>query len=133
MKIVDLIRMERTTEYTLGVLMINTLIHSFCIEPPWRMNRQFASCIPTGSYICKYHYEYGDYVTYEVKDVEDRDSILFHIGNTVVDTEGCICPGLKVGYLNNRRAVLNSSSAFHSFINAVGAPYDFTLTIKEAS
>ena len=38
---------------------------------------------------------------YEVKDVNNRDYILFHVGNYVSDTEGCILVGSGVAPQSN--------------------------------
>lgn len=91
--------------------------------------------IPAGHYVCRFvnSYKFGDgdnetSDVYEVMDVEDRTHILIHVGNTEVDTTGCICLGMKRGVLNTRNAVIDSRKAinlFHMMLNKK----DFILSI----
>lgn len=57
------------------------------IEPP------SPKCIPTGPYMMRWlgHPIHGR--CYEVVNVPGRTGILWHKGNTIADTEGCIIPG----------------------------------------
>ena len=84
-------------ESTIGELFING--ERFCdtLELPYRDNQRSISCIPTGEYKVRMrrpresatrHYSH-----LLLKDVPDRDYILFHRGNTAKDTKGCILVG----------------------------------------
>lgn len=85
---------------TLGVLAIEHELEVVTLEPPWRNNKNKESCIPIGDYECKEVFNRkttGGMViqrTFEVCNVPDRTGILFHIGNLVEDTLGCICVGV---------------------------------------
>ena len=84
----------------------------FTLERPWVDNRRNVSCIPGNEFYSLVKYKSQRYGwTLRVEDVPDRTGILFHAGNTVADTKGCILPGKQVGKLNGARAVLHSASA----------------------
>ena len=64
-----------------------------CIELPWRHNRRFVSCIPTGRYrlVKRRHPRWG--VQLAVANVPDREGILFHPANDALSQlQGCIAP-----------------------------------------
>ena len=48
---------------------------------------------------------------YWLRDTTPRTFILAHPGNTIKHTLGCLLPGLKIGFINGRRAVLLSRRA----------------------
>jgi len=128
---VTLLRIERTEKITLGVLMIDEEIFCVTLENPWKNNKVNESCIPADIYICK-RYEsnkYGD--TYLVKDVEGRTWILFHWGNFVSNTDGCILLGESYTYINGEKAIGSSKKAFLAFIDKLGEVDNFILEIKE--
>jgi hypothetical protein len=79
-------------------------------------NIQMKSCIPTGTYICNQvrSPKYG--LTFEVADVPNRTNILFHRGNEVNDTKGCILLAEKFGKLRGNNAILNSGLTFAKFL-----------------
>ena len=98
---------------TRGVLFLPTGDTLHTIENPWADNKQNISCIPEGTYDCSpRRYYRGGYETFEVDGVPNRDLILFHIGNTELDVDGCIAVGLTKGTLGGLPAVLSSRPAF---------------------
>ena len=116
---------------TFGVMVIQEVPFCVTLEPCDELNASFISSIPAQQYWChKYHSaKYGD--TFRVLNVPARDSILFHPGNRVIDTEGCILVAQYWGKLRGDRAVLNSGGTFRKFMDVM-APYEvFHLTIKE--
>ena len=92
-----LIRDMFTDKSTIGELFVNG--ERFCdtLELPWKDNQRSISCIPEGEYPVRIRLPREsatrDYMHLLVKDVKDRDYILFHIGNTAKDTRGCILVG----------------------------------------
>ena len=100
MKII-LTRYYSDEKITLGLLKIEDSFHKpiYTLENPWKDNAKNISCIPEGEYICVPYSsaKYAD--TWEVTKVPNRTYILFHSGNYVTDTQGCILPGLTVGPL----------------------------------
>jgi hypothetical protein len=83
---------------TLGELFLNGERMCDTLENPWIDNQRNISCIPEGEYPVRLRYprESGtrDYLHLLVQDVPNRDSILFHRGNTAKDTSGCILVGI---------------------------------------
>ena len=141
MKIVELVRIESGSEGTFGVLKINKQAFCVTLEPNLIQNITMAKvgdieavccAIPTGQYICApiESPKFGG--TFKVKDVQGRSNILFHPGNVVEDTTGCILVGESFGKLRGDRAILNSGKTFKSFLCDVGRQ-PFHLTITEES
>ena len=93
-----LIRDTFSENSVIGELFLNGERMCDTLENPWKDNQRNISCIPEGEYKVRLRLprESGtrDYIHLLVKDVKDRDYILFHIGNTAKDTRGCILVGL---------------------------------------
>ena len=108
-----LIRDTFTKESTLGELFINGERICDTLENPWLDNQRNISCIPEGEYPVRIRLPREsatrDYMHLLVKDVKDRDYILFHIGNTAKDTSGCILVGLgsQQDVVNNSRLAMD--------------------------
>ena len=117
-------------EATIGVISVGGLALGFTLERPWYGNRKNVSCIPADEYICKKHDSATFGTVYKVCDVFGRSNILFHKGNVIDDTEGCILIGKSVGYLGNKRAILSSSVAFNEFMSQLEFVDEFKLIIK---
>ena len=102
-----LIRDTFTEESTIGELFINGERLCDTLERPYFNNQRNISCIPEGVYPVRLRLPREsatrDYMHLLVKDVKDRDYILFHIGNTAKDTSGCILVGLgsQQNFVNN--------------------------------
>jgi len=130
--VLELIRLEEDARYgTFGILKINKRVFSVCLEPADLLNAPFVSSIPAQQYFCKKHYSPLFHDTYKILDVPGRTDVLFHPGNTVTDTEGCIILAQYWGKLRGDRAVLNSGTSFREFLKIM-EPYEvFHLTIKE--
>ena len=93
-----LVRDTFSKESTIGELFINEERICDTLENPYLDNQRAISCIPEGEYKVRIRLPREsatrDYMHLLVKDVKDRDYILFHIGNTAKDTRGCILVGL---------------------------------------
>jgi len=63
------------------------------LELPDKDNEKNISCIPKGAYYveCYESDRFGE--TFKFSDVKNRTDVLFHPGNTIEDTHGCILPG----------------------------------------
>ena len=128
---VSIIRLEESNHGTIGVLRINTQVICCSLEPPDRDNKPDISCIPRGTYTARRvnSPKYGN--TFEITQVPDRTHILFHPGNTVGDTRGCVLLGQSFGFLDGRRAVLSSKLAFQRFLEQTRDVDEFQLEIVE--
>ena len=128
-KEIKIYRVSESLKATRGVLVDNEG-EPICVtlENPWRHNEPFVSCIPCGKYECEMvdSPKFGE--VYEVKDVPDRYSILFHILNYESQTHGCIGLGTKFGKKGSDPAIWQSGVSFKYFYNYMKKE-PFTLNI----
>ena len=87
------------------------------LEPKWAYNQPFVSSIPPGLYKVKPYYSQKLGETYQIEDVYKRTDILFHKGNVVDDTKGCVLLGKSIGVKNYKLAIIDSTNAFQDFMN----------------
>ena len=125
-------------EYSCTQVNRNWLI---TVERPYLDNKPFISCVPDGEYILKpvNSAKYGQTYFIESLDLENgvpvvglaqgkRTGILFHIGNTIDDSTGCIILGKSCGVIKGKRAVLNSGKAVREFNREMDG-YHYRLSI----
>lgn len=138
-----LVRSENTPDGVFGRLAIPNGKILFTMEDDWLDNAPGKSCIPAGSYVLRRAiYHKHNLETFEVSDVPDRKHILIHPANTEEDVEGCIGLGMRRGWVTvakdedsgavnvEKRAVVDSKSAFRVFMDAMG-PFDHADLIVE--
>lgn len=138
MKTATLVRFLYGEDRTLGWLEAEGLKKLYVLEPPWKRNAPFVSCIPEGVYDCRRsYYNRGGYDAIEIQGVPGRDRVLFHVGNVLEDTDGCPLVGLEVGEVSkggSRRspelAVLSSKLALGLLLEWAGDR--FRLEIRPA-
>jgi len=110
------------------------------MEEEDRGNQQGESRIPAGEYTCRRTTYYRHNIdTFEVCDVQGRSRILFHVGNTEEDTEGCILLGFDFGMLDVideetgvqrlKLGVIDSQHAFRTFMRELQDINEFQLLI----
>jgi hypothetical protein len=128
-----LIRKAFTDKSTIGDLFLNGQFQAHTLELPWKDNQRSISCIPAGTYDCRFRYprESGsrDYLHLLVKDVPNRDYILFHRGNSAKDTRGCILTGTA----KSKDFVKNSTMAHATLMDDIidlQTTNSISLTIK---
>ena len=98
MKTATLVRFLYGDDRTIGWLEAEGLTKLYVLEPPWKRNAPFVSCIPEGVYACRRsHFNRGGYDAIEIRNVPGRDRVLCHIGNVLRDTDGCPLVGLEIG------------------------------------
>lgn len=131
MKSVRIIRIEHGTEGTFGAVAINGRAFCVSLEPPWLDNIEKQSCIPAGQYYCKRHYSPTWQETFLVTHVKERSAILFHPGNYISDTEGCVLLGQYFDKMRGERAIKNSGKTFDAFMLEFRYEYGFHLDITE--
>jgi hypothetical protein len=121
-------RDQITGDCILGTLIAKGEVF-YTLELPWIENTHDVSCIPTGAYKCRLKERSNDgriSQVYEVLDVPDREGILIHPGNSIVDTKGCILVAL--GRDICLKKIINSKIGLEKLIEKMGK--EFTLSIS---
>ena len=118
-------------EGTFGALTIDGFPFCVTLEPADLDNNPNVSCVPASQYRVLPHRSRKFGSTYELWHVPNRTGILFHAGNTMKDTAGCIILGEHFSKLLGVRAVLNSGKTFKNFKKHFDRS-GFMLTIVEA-
>lgn len=102
------------------------------LERPWKNNRFNISCIPKGTYKCKYTFspKFLKY-TYELQNTSPRSGIRIHSGNYFFDINGCILMGDAYSDINKdgKVDVINSRKTIAEFEQLIGKK-DFILEIR---
>ena len=130
--VAELIRLEEDYRAgTFGVFRIQKEVFCVTLEPPDMENTRNISSIPAQQYVCERQVSLRFGETFQVMNVPGRNSVLFHAGNRVEDTEGCIILAQHYGKLKGDRAVLNSGQTFHVFMAIMEGHSRFHLTIRE--
>ena len=106
-----IIRDTFSEKSTVGELFLNGERMCDTLENPYINNERSISCIPEGEYKVRLRTAREsatrEYLHLLVKDVPNRDWILFHRGNSAKDTSGCIL----VGFASKQDYVKNSTFA----------------------
>jgi hypothetical protein len=137
MRRATLTRTETSDEGTFGILLTDSGFSCRTGELPWRDNADDISCIPIGTYVCRWGKspKYGE--CYHVENVPGRTDILFHAANFMGDRaqglkselRGCIAPGKLVGTMNGQKAIFSSRSTLISIEAEFGRePFELVVT-----
>lgn len=130
--ILELIRMEEDFYFgTFGVLKIDKRIFCVTLEPRDELNTPGVSSIPAQQYWCRRYSSSRYPSTFQIVGVPGRRKILFHAGNVMANTRGCIIMAQYFGKLNGDRAVLNSGKTFRDFMAMTDQLERLHLTITE--
>ena len=100
------------------------------LEDPWKNNQKNISCIPEGEYNCHLFMSPTHGPTFQVMAVPNRTYILFHKGNTHINTAGCILIAESYDFLGGIPSVKSSAVGFNEFWNRVKDVDEFTLHIS---
>lgn len=116
---------------TYGVITKNNIPFAVTLERQWKDNRKGESCIPTGVYTCKRvnSPKFGN--TFEVTGVTGRDKILFHKGNLMDDSHGCILIGEQFEPVSGSYGIVASAKGFDEFLELTKDINEFKLYITE--
>ncbi|MCI0551090.1 MAG: DUF5675 family protein [Anaerolineae bacterium] len=127
-----LVRVGTSSKGTFGVLRHGNIPFVLTMELPWQDNQSNVSCIPPGRYQCVrvLSPQFGD--TFEVLNVPGREHILFHKGNYLRNTKGCILVGEKFEGPPSSPYIVDSGHAFEEFKMLLAGHKEFWLTIIEA-
>ena len=131
MKILTIDRFYESERGTFGKFYDNEELFANTLELQWKENKSNISCIPIGTYICirvicPTHGE-----TFKILEVPNRYNILFHKGNSIRDTNGCICIG-KILTDSLLYPLSKSTSGFNEFIKRLKGINEFKLNIKKS-
>ena len=128
---VRLVRVEESTQGTFGNLIICSQVFCVTLERPDELNKRNMSSIPAQQYQCMRirSPQFGE--TFEIVDVPNRSHVLFHAGNVLRHTTGCILLAQYFGKIRNKRAIRNSGRTFREFMEIMKTVNIFNLTIKE--
>jgi hypothetical protein len=124
----QLLRVGGDSSCTQGVLRHKGLVFAVTLELPWLDNQPTHSCIPLGTYTCRrvQSPHFGE--TFEITGVEGRNHVLFHKGNTTVDTKGCVL----IGESYNDLSIGDSKGGYGEFMRKFKDQPAFTLDILHA-
>jgi len=127
--IITLERFLSNSFATHGVLIKDDMPFAVTLERPWLLNKVNTSCIPAGEYICKRIVSPKFGRTYEITGVEDRSHILFHSGNWVDDSSGCIIVAKEFGELSKGIFISDSKRGMTELLTIVKGLDVFSLKI----
>lgn len=126
---ITLVRVGSSELGTFGVLRYGQVPFTLTLEEPWKNNAVGVSSIPVGLYRCTRvsSPKFGD--TFEVTNVPGRTHILFHKGNTLDDTQGCILVAEEFGGTFDRPVLVASQRGFSEFLALLDGQPEFELEI----
>lgn len=122
MKIVRLVRLEKSEQGLVGALIVDDRFICVTLE-------RDDTFLKPGCYECdRYSSEkYPD--TFEIM-VPGHTKVLFHSGNDEDDTLGCVLVAQYTGYLEGKRAVLNTKrGAGHASFMSCFSPEDLVFKL----
>jgi hypothetical protein len=131
MVILDLLRVGSSRRGTFGVLRHGQVPFVLTLERPWQDNQAGESCIPAGRYRCGRVRSPKFGITFEVCDVPGRSHILFHSGNTIEDTEGCILVGEEFSGTWDAPMLVSSRRGFLELFSYLEGIPEFGLNILD--
>lgn len=109
-----------------GGKIADTLEHSYDKKPK----------LPTGEYRCvrgkhRLHSMTQDFETFEITGVPDHSGILFHIGNSNKDSDGCVLLGATtIISPNGSQVIVKSKVTFQIFMELQKDINEFQLTVR---
>jgi len=130
MRALTLKRVGQSWRGTFGVLINGQVPFALTLEQPWNDNESNISSIPPGTYHCQRvdSPHFGN--TFEVTDVPGRTHILFHKGNTLEDTRGCILVGEEFGGSFEHPLLADSKRGYEEFMAMMAGESAFDLVIE---
>lgn len=119
---------------TAGDLVLQT------VEQDWENNMPNVSCVPNGRYLLQHHISPHHGACYILsnqalgigknQDDAKRFGCLIHKANLASQLEGCIAPGLSLGYYKSQWAVLSSGAALSKLFSVLGSSSSHELFIS---
>jgi hypothetical protein len=124
------VRLESSDEGIRGILLVDGVIFATTLERPWVKNTVNISCIPEGNYKGRKYSSHRHGKTLKIVDVINRTGILFHIGNSMSDSAGCLLLGDN--FAKSSCKIESSTSAVHRFKERLVNETQFTVTVTNA-
>jgi hypothetical protein len=144
---ITLIRIYSNSVYTFGMLYINGIFECYTLEDEKRAIKVYAETrIPAGRYIISLHESSRFIAKYKktfnghqgmllLNNVVGFSGILIHIGNTDVDTAGCILVGRS--HEIGKNMIGSSAVAYNSFyfkvLDAIRSGETITIHVQDES
>lgn len=129
--ILDLIRVGSSSRGTFGVLRYGMVPFVLTLEPPWKNNQQKISCIPPGRYTCRRVRSPRFGWTFQIMDVPERTHVLFHRGNFLYETEGCVLVAEEFSGTWDKPFLASSERGFNEFLKLMDGVLEFQLNIVD--
>lgn len=111
---------------------LDKLFEFVTLELAWKDNQKNISCIPAGEYavIKRHSPQHNEH--FHITNVKDRSYVLFHVGNFVSDTQGCVLIGKDFADINKDGLldVTSSKATLERLLTL--APMGFLLDIVRA-
>lgn len=128
-----LIRVSATPDGAFGVLLEEGQPFAVTLEPTYIFaDSSHEPKIPTGTHRCSRSMFFrGGYETYEIH-VSGHSRLLFHKGNTVADSDGCILVAEQFGEFAGKPGISYSAEGFREFMNRAGSAHAFELEVIDA-
>lgn len=128
-----LTRQERQSQGVFSLLTGGPITLYTCEHSYQNADGSWDAKVQPGEYVCVRGPHSLDgvhiFTTYEITGVVGHTNILFHPGNTEIDSEGCVLLGLGFSTLNGMKDVSRSQEAFLAFINWQAGVERFTLKV----
>ena len=132
MKTFYLTRVSLDPKFTAGVLAEEGRPFAVTLERPWENNARNVSCIPPGTYPMKRvkSPKFGN--TFEITQVLNRSAILFHKGNTISDSQGCVLVAANFStWTDGQLSVANSGAGYNEFMKRLEGVDEAVLVVRE--
>lgn len=84
-------------------------------------------CIPTGTYKLSWFNSPHNGWCYLFSGTEPRTMIEMHKANKYTELSGCVAPGMKLGFLDNIPAILESAIALAAIRAKLGDNFELTI------
>jgi hypothetical protein len=128
----EIVRVGQSPRGTFGILRYGHVPFAVTLEPPWQNNATDISCIPAGRYRCRRvrSTRFGE--TFEIMEVPNRSYVLFHRGNQVHDTKGCVCVAEEFGGTFSDPMIVSSERGYREFMQLTRGLSEFWVVISES-
>jgi len=122
-------RVQNTEFGMFGVIMDGNIPFALTLERPWLNNANDISCIPAGKYTCERFHSETHPNTFQITNVKGRTGILFHTGNLVSASAGCVLVGEQYELYKGQPAILSSKKGFSEFMKKLENETSFEILI----